>query len=138
VIELGDDDLVARLERPRHRVREQEVDRGRVGAEHDLLLGAAQEVGGSEVRVTDQLLAGHRSLERTAEIGVRVQQIVGDRPGHGIGRLRAPRPVEIDRWKAVHPAPQSGKARADHREVGTVIHGRTACHKWAKARGPAA
>ena len=138
VVELGDDDLVARLERPRHRVREQEVDRGRVGAEHDLFLGAAQEIRRCQVSVVHELLAVDRGHERAAEVRVGAQEIVGHRAGHGIGRLRAPGPVEIDRRKAVHLPAQGGEARADRREVETLVHGRTASHKRGKARVPPA
>ena len=70
VVDLGDDDLVARFERPRHRVREQEVDRGRVGAEHDLFLGAAEEVGRGQVSV-DAPAARCQPRSRTGRRGSR-------------------------------------------------------------------
>jgi hypothetical protein len=44
VVELGDDDLVSRLEGPREGVDEEEVDRGGVGSKDHLFRGAAEEV----------------------------------------------------------------------------------------------
>ena len=55
VVEFGDDDLVARLQGPRQRVGEQEVDRGRVGSEDDLLGRAAEEVRRGQASVVEQL-----------------------------------------------------------------------------------
>ncbi len=133
VVELGDDDLVALLERPGDGVGEQEVDRGRVGAEHDLLRAATEEVGRGEVSVVDQLLGGHGGHERTAEVRVRADQVIGHRAGDRVGRLRTARAVEVDRRLAVHPAVERGEPRPDCGHIERPGHGDSLSHRRPKA-----
>ncbi len=58
VVEPGRDDLVARLERARDRVRQQEVERRHVRAERDLVRVAADEVGDRGATGLDHLVRG--------------------------------------------------------------------------------
>jgi hypothetical protein len=97
VVELGHEDLVARLQRARHRVRQQEVERRHVRPERDLVRVRAGEVGGGGARVLDdgdRLLRGH---ERAAEVRVRPLQVAGHGVDHRPRHLRAAGAVEVQR-----------------------------------------
>jgi hypothetical protein len=97
VVEVGDHDLVARLERARDSVREQEVERRHVGAERDLLRRAAGQVGRRAPRRGDQRDRLARGCERAAVVGRATSQMAGDRLDHRVGDLRAAGAVEEDR-----------------------------------------
>jgi hypothetical protein len=94
VVELRDDDLVARAQRAGDRVREQEVERRHVGAEGDPLRLAAGEVRGGCAAAPHHLVGGSRGREGAAEVGVRAAQVGGHRVEHLARALRAARSVE--------------------------------------------
>ena len=96
VVEFGDDDLVPRRQRTGDRVCEQEIDRGCVGSEDDLLDRATEEVRRRLAGVVEQFVSGFRSDEASAEVCVRGRQVVGDDTGDVVRCLRAPRAVQID------------------------------------------
>ena len=64
VVELRDDDLVARSQLASERARQREVERRHVLAEDDLVGGAAEKVRGRDARVRDERVAPHARLER--------------------------------------------------------------------------
>ncbi len=64
MVEPGDDDLVARADRPRERAGEVEQQRRRVGAEHDLPRIYADEIGPGAPRRGPPLPPGPRSRRR--------------------------------------------------------------------------
>ena len=132
MVELGHDDLIAWLHRPAHRVGEQEVDRGRVGSEHDLLECTAQEVRRCRVRVVEQPVSGLRGDERAAGVRVDVGQVTGHGADDGVRHLRATRAVQIHNRRARHLPGKRREARPDRREVQARVvdggHGQRIAH----------
>ena len=133
VVDLGDDDLVARVERPRQGVREQEVDRGRVRAEHDLLFGAAEEVGRGQMRVDEQLVGSGGGHERAADVRVGAHEVVGDCASDGVGRLGAAGTVQVHDRNAVDLACERREAGAAPGDVESLGHGHSLSQTQAKA-----
>ena len=116
-----DDDLVARLERARDRVREQEVERRHVRAERDLLRLRRR-------RSRRRPRAPRRSRRRTrAEVAKApprfafdALQVAGHRVDHRPRHLRAAGPVEVQRRLAGDRArrgPGNGRERRRRRAV---------------------
>ncbi len=96
VVERRHHDLVTRLERPGHGVREQEVERGHVGAERDPLRVAAGELRGGRAP------ALHHARPRQPRSGRRRPGSRSSRAGRpstasstSCGHLRATRAVEV-------------------------------------------
>ena len=88
------DDLVAALELPAERAREQEVERGHVLAEGDLVGLAAEEAAGGGAGALDQRDGAEARLERPAEVRVRLAQVARRSRRSPRPALRAARPVE--------------------------------------------
>jgi hypothetical protein len=111
VVEVRHDDLVARLERAGHGVREQEVERGHVRSEGDLLRLAPGEVGGGGARPLEHEVGLHRATEGAAEVGVRRGEVLAHRLDH-LGRgLRAAGAVEVRRAARERGEPLAHQAR---------------------------
>ncbi len=75
VVELRDDDLVARAERPRERAREQEVECGHARPERDLVGRRPEEGRGALTRPRDELVGSAARLVRRADVRVRLAQV---------------------------------------------------------------
>ncbi len=94
VIEPGADDLVAGLELPAERAREQEVQRGHALAEGDLVGMAREEAARCRARPLDQLDGPDARPVRRADVRVVLAQVARDRVDHVVRALRPTRPVE--------------------------------------------
>ena len=116
VIEPGADDLVAALQRPAERAREQEVEGGHALPERDLIGVAGEEAARAEVRALDQLDRSHARVVGRTHVRVVLAQVARDRVDHLVGALRAAGPVEER-----EPAVERGVAGADRLDV---EHGR--------------
>ena len=94
MIELGHEHLVAGAQRAGESAREEEVEAGHARPEHDLLAIATQECARTFPRVSDERVGPPRCLERTADVGVRLAEVGGDRIDDLVGAMRAARAVE--------------------------------------------
>ena len=94
VVELRHEHLVAGSERSRERAREEEVETRHARPERDLLVAAAEEGGRALPRVRDQRIRAPRGLVGSADIGVRLPEVAGDRVDHLVRALRSARAVE--------------------------------------------
>ena len=94
-IELCDDDLVPRLERPREGVLEQEVDRRRVGSEHYFLDRAPERIC-LRVGLAEESIGGLRGDERASRLALSLVRHSATAWGDGVGRPGAARPIQID------------------------------------------
>ncbi len=109
VVELGDDDLVAGLERAPERVGEQEVERRHVGAEGDLARLGSDQLGRRLVRVGEQRVGLARAGERTSRVRVRALEVGRHRFDHRARHLRAAGPVEVGDRAPADPARERGE-----------------------------
>ena len=112
VVERGDDDLVARPQRPREGAAQQEVERGHALPERGLSGRAAEERRGLLVRQLDELGRPPARLVRRADVRVVLAQVARDRVDDLVGALRSSRAVE-ERESAV----ERGETRADGGDV---------------------
>ena len=117
VVEPGRDDLVARLERARDRVREQEVERRHVRAEGDLVGVAADEVGDRRSPGIDHVVRGSARAERAAEVRVVALEVAEHGVEHLARHLRAARPVEVGDEAPVLARGERGEASTDRGQV---------------------
>ncbi len=117
VVERGHDDLVARLERPRDRVRELEVERGHVGPERDALRLAAHEVGRRGTgRAPSPRPIRARWLKAPPRFAFESRQVVRHRVDDSPGHLRAARAVEVRRTAG-------GAAPGSSARIASVLRG---------------
>ena len=123
VIELGDDDLVARRPAPPERAPQVERERRHVGAEGDLRGAAAQKVGERLPRGLDQGVGLDAGRIGPVRVRVVVEQVVAHRVHHGLRHLRAARAVEVGDGSAFVAALERREAGADRLDAG----GRSQC-----------
>ncbi len=95
VVELRDEDLVARLQGSPDRPAEHEVERRHVRAEDRLVRSASEERRRCVARMGDEGIAVAAPGERASEVRVRRAEVSGDRVDHRVGALRAARRVEV-------------------------------------------
>ena len=112
VVELRADDLVAGLQRPPERPRQQEVERGHALAERDLVGMAGEEAAGGRACTLDQLDRSDARLVRRADVRVVLAEVARDRVDHLVRALRAARAVEER-----EPAVERRVARPDGLDV---------------------
>ena len=112
VVEPRADDLVAALQLPAERAREQEVERRHARPERDLVRVAGEEPAGRHARPLDQLHRADARLVRRADVRVVLAQIPGDRVDHLVRALRPAGPVEEG-----EPAVERGEPRANGLDV---------------------
>jgi hypothetical protein len=94
VVELRDDDLLARGQLPPERAGEREVERRHVRPEDHFAVVAAQKLSARAPCFRDELIAAAARFERPAEVCIRLTQVSGDRVDDDVRNLRAARPVE--------------------------------------------
>ena len=94
VVELRDEDLVARRERASERAREQEVERGHALPERDLVGVAAEPAAGRRACTLDQLLRADARLVGRADVRVVLAEVGRDRVDHLVRALRSAWRVE--------------------------------------------
>jgi hypothetical protein len=94
VVELGADDLVARLQRPRERPRQEKVQGGHARPERDLVRMAGEEPAGRHAGLFDQLDRVKTRLVRRADVRVVLAEVVRDRVDHLVRALGATGAVE--------------------------------------------
>ena len=112
VVELRDEDLVARPKGSADGARQREVERRHVRSEDRLVRLAAKERRRRQAGLRHERVAAAARAERPAEIRVRLAQVARDRVDDRVGDLRAPGPVE----ERGGPA-QRGEARANGVDV---------------------
>jgi hypothetical protein len=112
VVEPGDDDLVAGLERSSNRAREREVERGHVLAEADLGGRGAEKPCRRLAGCSEHLVAPPARLERAAQVRVRLAQVGAHRLDDRIRHLRPAGAVEEGGLPV-----ERRKASADGRDV---------------------
>jgi hypothetical protein len=112
VVELRHEHLVAGAQRPREGPREEEVEARHARPERDLLGAAVEELGRTLPRVLDQRIGSARGLVGSADVGVRLAEVGGDRVDDLVRALRAAGRVE----EGERPL-QRGESRADGGDV---------------------
>ena len=113
VVELGDDDLVARRTLARHGVRQREGERRHVGAEGDRApVRGAEESGRLFAHQVQQLVGAPRRGELTVRVGVRLAIVAGDGVDHRRRHLRPRRAVEEGDRQLALAAGEGGELKA--------------------------
>jgi len=113
VVELGHDQLVARLPATPQGAAEVEGQRGHVLAEDHLLRRAAQQVGQGLAGLGQGCVGLDAGGVGPVRVGVVAQQVVAHRVHHGGGHLGPPRSVEVGHRQAVLAALEGGEMTAD-------------------------
>ncbi len=120
VVELRDDDLVARSPGAAESAREVERQRRHVLAERDLGRVAIQELRDRGARVGERGVGLGRRRIAPVGVGVVLEEVVRHRADDVDGNLRAARPVEKRHRKAAVPALEGREPAADRGGVGDI------------------
>ena len=127
MIQLRDDDLVARRERSTKRARDVVGERRRVRAEDDLRRRCAEEVGYAAARALDQLVRLGARRVGPVRVGVVMIKVVAYGLDDCARNLRAAGAVEVCDGASFVLASERGEVRPDlfgREHVGVVIQGR--------------
>jgi hypothetical protein len=111
VIELGDDDLVARLPGAGQGARQVEGERGHVGAKGNLVGRRAEEVAEGGARRGEHRVGFFAGRVRPVRVGVVVQEVVAHGVGNRRRHLRAAGAIEVGHRQTVVGALHGRKQR---------------------------
>jgi hypothetical protein len=123
MIEIGDDNLVARLPSATERPAQGERVRRHVRAEGNATgIRSSEKVGESRVGVVKDLITATAGFERPAVVGVAVSQIVADSVDDTLRGLAACRPVEEDGGTPSNAESERGELGANVLDVERCRH----------------
>ena len=117
VVELRDKYLVAGLEGAGDALRQQDGQRGHVGAETDFVRIAAEEVGQGATAAVDDGIGLFAGGEHAMDVAVVVDEVVRHGIQHALRHLGAAWAVEVSGGKAIDGASQSRELRPDVIEI---------------------